>query len=165
MSDALLINPLEFARRGEQLAGETPLEALPRVQSAVLGAEQPLVWRLAGNLDAWQRPVLSLRITGEVRVVCQRCLEAMPWPLALATDVVLFRNEEQLADAEALDPEIEALLLDEAQDVRQLLEDEILLAIPFAPLHDSCSPKGVKAEPEASAPNPFAVLAALKKRG
>lgn len=148
------------------MSGEKPVTALSRVSNVVADTGVPVRYQIAGNIDALGRPVLSLRVTGEVGLVCQRCLEPMVFPFALATDLVVFRYEDQLAEAEALDPELEALLVEEAGDLMVLVEDEILLALPFAPRHDHCVdlPGSDEGPEELNAASPFAALAALKQR-
>lgn len=170
MSD-LLIDPIAFSRQQQEVFGQTPITGLARVKTAVVNDDAVVTWHVAGAVDSLNRAVLSLRIGGEVHVECQRCLEPMPVPLAIATDITLFRTEEQLAAAEADDPELECLLLEEATDLMVLIEDEILLALPFAPLHDECvGPVGDVAagaaeddDEELPAASPFAALAALKR--
>ena len=44
-----------------------------------------------------------------------------------------------------------------------LIEDEVLLGLPLAPRHDDCRPDAIE-KAKADKPNPFAVLAALKRK-
>ena len=79
------------------------------------------------------------------------------------------------AQAEALDNEIEddVLALPRALDLRELVEDELLLALPIVPRHDGDCPQPLPVpsddlpaasadEPDGGRPNPFAVLQSLK---
>jgi uncharacterized protein len=78
------------------------------------------------------------------------------------------------AQAAALDAELEedVLALEREQDALELVEDELLLALPLVPRHEECpQPLPLPAEDlddEADAapakPNPFAALAQLKKK-
>ena len=65
-------------------------------------------------------------------------------------------------DAESED---DVLAISRSLDVPELLEDELLLALPLVPRHEVCpEPLPVPEEaPEEKAPHPFAALAALKK--
>lgn len=165
MSD-LLIDPVEFSRQQRELMGQWPLAELARLKTAVVDDDAVITWHVAGALDSHNRPVLSVRVGGEVRVACQRCLEPMPVPLAISTDIVLFADEDRLAAAEADDPELECLLVEEARDVRTLVEDEVILALPYVALHDECVGLGSDEEDEDDelpAASPFAALAALKR--
>jgi hypothetical protein len=72
--------------------------------------------------------------------------------------------------AAALDAESEddVLALTPALDLRQLIEDELLLALPIVPRHDHCPeplPRAFADPQGAASPaeNPFAALAALKR--
>ena len=46
-------------------------------------------------------------------------------------------------------------------DVYSLLEDQILMALPFSPKHENCG--GGETAVQSDKPNPFAALAGLKK--
>ena len=77
--------------------------------------------------------------------------------------------------AEALDAELEddVLELQRHTDLSELVEDELLLALPLVPRHEDCPeplPMGELGDPEPAAdapperPHPFAALAQLKKK-
>ncbi|UXY14927.1 YceD family protein [Chitiniphilus purpureus] len=157
-----VIDSAEFARQARSLAGEVTLAALGRLHDRLADTTGSLSWQIAGETDRYQRPVLRLRVSGEVNLVCQRCLKPMAWPLALETTLTQFHDEALLDEAEAHDEDLEGMLADPALDVARLVEDEVLLAIPFAPRHDACA--GVAKAQGAEKPNPFAVLATLKTR-
>ena len=78
---------------------------------------------------------------------------------------VLLRDQaglDQLDDAE-IDEEYESILADAHLDVWHLLEDEILLSLPFAPKHELgvCQlASGLK--PQQNESHPFAALTKLK---
>jgi uncharacterized protein len=59
------------------------------------------------------------------------------------------------------------LALSKNLDLRELIEDELLLALPLVPRHEDCPQPlrvGHAPDPEPDArPNPFAALGALKK--
>ena len=102
---------------------------------------------------------------------CQRCLTPVDVPLDVERS---FRFVADEATAEALDEECDEdlLALSREFDLRELIEDELLMALPGVPRHEEC-PTSV---PLASSnddfevansekPNPFAALAALRKDG
>ena len=111
-------------------------------------------------------------LTGEVALpqICQRCLGSV--------DVaVLFHREfrfvatEQLAEAEDEASDEDVLVLSRDFNLLELIEDELLMALPVVPKHAVC-PDPVKlhvADPDFVAedsekPNPFAVLEQLKNK-
>ena len=110
---------------------------------------------------------LGLQADTTVVLQCQRCLQA------LASRVRVDRRFRFVADeaaAAALDEQIddEVLVLTPALDLRDLLEDELLLALPLVPRHDRCPEPlptsfGEDELPEDEAAHPFAKLAILRK--
>ena len=75
------------------------------------------------------------------------------------------RDEPALAELDAEDDEQEVLLADAPQDAMTLIEDEVLLALPFAPRCEraTCAGAPLAAQDTAPARAPaFAALAALK---
>ena len=83
-----------------------------------------------------------------------------------------FRFVADEATAEALDDESEEdlLALSREFDLHELIEDELLMALPVVPKHDECPTSVPLAssdddfeEANAEKPNPFAALAALRK--
>lgn len=166
-----------LAAAGGELSGEWPLADLERLAGSVMGAEPdgaPVHWQVEGE----QRPVTGgepevwLHLTAQacVNMRCQRCLSALVVPLDLDRWIRFVRDGAQ---AEALDAELEddVLELERQMDLRELVEDELLLALPLVPRHDVCPqplPSGAGDEqlPDApeQRPNPFAALAQLKKK-
>jgi len=74
-----------------------------------------------------------------VMLECQRCLDDFAWGFDVATDVLLAHDEAELAALDA-DSSLEVVLADGTVDPRALVEDELVLALPFAPRHpdDAC---------------------------
>ena len=158
------------AHRG-RLEGEIDLMRRPRLADRLAPATlaTPIAWNIAGGHDAMGRPTLSVAIEGRVPVVCQRCLQSFDFPVAQRTELLLAREEAEL---EALDAgESEVVLAAAPLDALTLVEDEILLSLPFAPSHadGQCTVQfgsGAALAPAEQAPgktSPFARLAAMKK--
>ncbi|MPM75651.1 Large ribosomal RNA subunit accumulation protein YceD [bioreactor metagenome] len=100
---------------------------------------------------------------------CQRCLGPVDVPLDIERE---FRFVADEATAEALDDECEEdlLVLSREFNLRQLIEDELLMELPVVPRHDECpSPVVLQStdsdfeEASSQKPNPFAALASLRK--
>lgn len=161
MSD-LAFDNAEFARRCKTLAGEFSLEQLPRIAADVPGGG-PIEFGLAGGSDDNGRSVLDLRLVGNLQLRCQRCLKPLAFELDVATRFTLFAEEGQLEAAEDEDDSVEGLLVEREFYLLPLIEDEILLSLPYAPTHEACESDTVASQDsKPEKPNPFAVLAALK---
>lgn len=106
-----------------------------------------------------QLPMLALNIQIELPMVCQRCLDAMPLSLDLSFEFAVCNEpSEALLDADDVD------WLDPAQEmsIANLLEDELLMALPISVLHEAdCE---LAQREVGKVVSPFAVLEQLKKR-
>ena len=118
--------------------------------------------------DALGISYVEVRASGSLSVTCQRTLEPFELPVTVDTRLGLIKLEREEA---GLPPDCEPLLV--AEDGRlnpmDVIEDELLLALPLIPINpDSSLPDEViSQEPETSGEgqreNPFAVLRELKK--
>ena len=162
-----------LAREGATLEGTLPLATLPRLLESAHAEQRPgdadlVRWRARaeqrGTAGAAPQPWLHLQAEAALALECQRCLG--PLPTALEVDR-WFRFARDEAQAEALDAEVEedVLELGRPLDLIELIEDELLLALPLVPRHDDCVPPLPLAEDalEDARPNPFAALAALRR--
>ena len=128
--------PLDVDRlaRGEaEIDFDVPLAELPRLQSRIAG--------IGGSVRGAARfgrqggfAVVELSLAGSAALQCQRCMQAMEFPLDSTSHVALIFAE---ADAAEVPEELEPVL---ARDGRisagELVEEELLLALPIVPLHE-----------------------------
>lgn len=174
----LVWNPLRldvqaFAHAGAHLEGEWPAAELPRFAEAggerwpavrfALQGEEVAV--LGGAPEVW----LRLQVTAQAEAQCQRCLQPVQLPLALDLRTRFMRSEEEAAALDAEQDE-DVLVLSRRFDLREWVEDELLLALPIVPMHETCPeplplPENPADEEEVPAKHPFAALAALRGKG
>lgn len=166
-----------FCRDGEGLQGSVALADMPRVAESVLraadgAAGDPVQWQAEGSMQAVSggapQCVVDLAIRATPTLECQRCLQPMTLPLVIERR---FRFVEGEDEAARLDDELEedVLALAPRFDLLALIEDEMLLALPLVPRHETCpalpaalrgSDAGAPAPPD---DHPFAALAALRR--
>ncbi|HXE19058.1 YceD family protein [Castellaniella sp. UC4442_H9] len=170
----MVIDTLLFARSARTMDGRLPALSCTRLCQD-LPMEQPGIfeWRLVGRTDAGRsdaaRAWLDVRVRGQVRVVCQRCLAPFDLELCVDSTLGLVDDAAQLEAADALETggcgsETEYLVADPHLDVQALIEDELILVLPYAPRHDVCPGAGAAPDPlDAKRPSPFAALARLRK--
>jgi uncharacterized protein len=152
------------ARR--EFEGRIALSALPRLRDALVDAGGDVAYVAEFDHDAMQVPYLELKIDAQLPLQCQRSLQRFLFPVRLVQRLGLIRNE---ADEAALPEGYEPLVVPEDGTLRplELVEDELILAIPVMPVMPGSESVErdwpVSAEEEVRA-NPFAGLAALKKQ-
>lgn len=158
-----VIDSLEFARTEQTLRGSLPVSGLVRLQESLHDALGHVEFVVRGGSDARRRPILTLDITGTLHLQCQRCLGPLDYPLRLTNTLLLVSRAE--AESEELDDgEVERIAESTELDVASLIEDEIILKLPYAPRHEEGRCRhGLGAAPDDARVSAFAKLAALKK--
>lgn len=143
--DALRLDMAAFIADAAPLSGAWPGADLARLATLQTPPQDTALadvrWRAQGQrlAAAGNTPQqwLVLQTQATVWLTCQRCLQPFALPLALDQRIRFVRDEAQ---AEALDAEIEddVLALSRSFDLRALVEDELLLALPIVPRHVQC---------------------------
>lgn len=177
--DPLKLDVEAFARDAGQLEGEWSMVDLPRLaesasEESPAASWPPLRWSVRGERltprAAEPQTWLHLEAEAIVSLVCQRCLQPYAQPLAVQRSLRFVRDEDLAAQLDA-DSDEDVLAMSRSLDLRELIEDELLLELPLVPRHEECPQPLVHAdeellEPEQDEkPNPFAALAALKGKG
>lgn len=167
----------DLARLAQELAKDANVAALPLVSWSATGRQVP---QRVGGPQLW----LDLKAEGEMAMECQRCLHAVSLPMFVDHSIRFVKDEAAAAELDA-DSDDDVLALSRQFDLMDLIEDELIMALPIVPRHDQCPtdvvslmtaesealPPGAEPEPAAEGqattasgrPNPFAVLASLKK--
>lgn len=149
------VDPMRLAETGQVLKGRVAVAKMPRLATALglsdagQDAESGL---LSGEIEAdlvfgvdvqGVRNVRG-RLHAELHALCQRCLQSMP--LTLQVDIAL-GMARTLEATERLSDEYEPLIVplvngqSQLQPLASIIEDELLLALPVAPMHaEQCLP-------------------------
>lgn len=154
---------------GRVFEGVLPLAAMSRLKGslAVSGAgetEGDARVVVGFGRDALQVPYVELEIEAELPLECQRSLQQFLLPVRMVQRLGLVASE---ADEAALPPGYEALVVpaDGALRPADLVEDELILAVPVVPVApgtEAMERDWPATSEEAAAASPFAGLAALK---
>lgn len=146
--------------------GSLPIAAFVRFADALERNEGDVTFALEFGRDALGVDFLDIRASCTPWLTCQRTLEPFQHPLDVVQRLGLIKRE---ADEAGLPEGYEPLLLsdDRQLQLRELIEDELILALPLVPAKaDAELPEQyaqaavLDDEPK---PNPFAALSALKK--
>ncbi|MFZ5654083.1 MAG: YceD family protein [Pseudomonadota bacterium] len=155
----------KLAAKGQRLSGWIDAGALPRLSAAVLGADSRCEAELRFSLGDSGVAEIHGRIEARVTLTCERCLEPFELPLSAAPALGLVGSE---ADADRLPHRLEpCMVADEELDLFDLVEEELLLALPIIAAHaeESCRRQWIEpAAAEDGIESPFGVLAQLKPR-
>jgi uncharacterized protein len=133
-----LIDGFEFAAAGAKQQGVWAVGDFPRLRDMLASDAGEIRYWIEGVRDLHDRPALRVKVRGVLQLRCQRCLEAMAFDLDTDETLVLAASQAEI-DAEPTDPSApDRLLAAEEVRVRDLLEDELILALPYAPRHEGC---------------------------
>jgi len=157
-----------LATRGVVIKGTASLEALPRLREAGIGMDALAVAEFRFSRDEELRYVVQTQVEVSLRLTCQRCLEGMQSHLATGSRMACVWSD---AEAAALPSSLEPLIVGEMADLNEILEEEILLAVPVSPGHEEdcwtqnghlLSEEAAQKAAEPGAGNPFSVLEKLR---
>ncbi len=149
-----------------RFAGRLAVAQCPRLASEVLDADAAVleVGLQADRRNGWPR--LHGAVDGHVTLECKRCGRAFLHVLHMVLDLrLVFSEDEERSALAAAEP---LLVEDDRLPLRQIVEEEILLALPMLPRCESCENEVDQvlessmpaSEQETPAPrdNPFAAL-------
>lgn len=151
-----VIDGFEFAAAGASLHGAWPADVFPRLRGMLYDSQGLVEYDLRGSRDVHGRHGLEMRIRAALRLACRRCLE--PVRVTVEEDIRLWlaRSQEEI-DALPLTAEgPDGIVASKEMAVRDLVEDELLLALPYAPQHENCPADG--ARPPGARQSPFSGL-------
>jgi uncharacterized protein len=151
---------VDFARNGKEIRGEIAVSTLFRLADKLAKSDGALTY-IVGGYHEDGRDMLKVSLQGVCTLRCQRCLGELEYPVNLVSRLWLL-PADKLDEAEKDDDEMDAIEAEPRLDVLALIEEELLLELPFAPRHTEgeCAPATNDLQQKAS---PFAVLAGLKK--
>ena len=129
-----IVDSVVFAANGSTVAREYSIADLPRVAEAggLPDTDVTVQFRFS-QLD--HRPAIHGALSGSVVLTCQRCLAEFSYALDESFELVVVNAEQDItAMPESHDP----IVVDPTRvDLRWLAEEQVLLALPFAPKHES----------------------------
>lgn len=156
------IEPVGLADVGRSFRGEIAVSACERLRPLLTDSDGMLQVSLSFHLDERRLRVLQGSIAGEIRLVCQRCLQPLVFPLQVTFSLGIATGE---AEIDRLPEGYEPLLASgEPLKTVEVVEDEVLLVIPAVPVHSGdarCMP-GYENRPLPAKDNPFSILEKLK---
>jgi len=151
------------ARRS--FAGSLPVASLRRLCEALADAGGTVRFALDFGRDSLRVSYVDVRAEVSLTMLCQRTLEPFALPVTVSTRLGLIRQE---SDEAGLPPDCEPLLVpaDGRLNPADVVEDELLLALPLVAINPNSSLLDVVTPPDVAGDDdrtsPFAMLRELK---
>ena len=134
------IDPIRLAVSRQQLEGELEISRLKRLTELLTLPDGVVKVQLDFDVDTNKIRHVRGLLSANLSLCCQRCLQALPWQLEADVSLAFIAHEHQIDELVA---EYEPYLLETSTIVlSDMIEDEILLALPQVPMHDEseCHP-------------------------
>lgn len=157
------------AARGVSISGALKPADLPRFVVLLAAEQGEITAELTFSRDEDKQAVIDVRFQAKVLVECQRCLQPMSLELAGDNRLGIVWTDDQ---ARHLPRHLDPLIVpEEGANLWDLLEDELILALPPYNYHDTEDCKQILSDYTGPAPdeeegdnkpNPFDILAQLK---
>lgn len=159
------IDPQRFAAQRLNVSGQLLLKLMSRLAKTLVNADGEADVNLDFGIDDEGYTYITGNVQASVQLECQRCLLGCDQQLRCEVSLAVVKTEEEAKQLPShYDP---FLVTDDKMLFSQLVEDELLLALPIVAYHakGECSMQHstTEAEPAPKKPSPFAVLAELKK--
>lgn len=164
-----------FAKQGGDESGSCALVGLNRLcdeahADASPTPDEQAAWRAVGESRVRRgvEPQTWIHLEGHAKLslVCQRCLQPVETTLQANRSFQFVAGEDQAAALDS-DSDDDVLALTRTLNLIELLEDELLLALPLVPRHEVC-PQPLKAREDEvlfeERAHPFAALSDLKRK-
>jgi uncharacterized protein len=174
MSNDPLPRALDFrkaAARGARLGGCVAPADLPRLRQMLANDDGEVRAEFAFRVDDQGRCLAHVTVRARVSVECQRCLRVLEREVTAESVLAAVWSDEQ---ARQLPAALEPLLAGESVDLWEIVEEELVLAMPPFSYHDDprclealagSLPAAETSADEGGKSNPFQVLARLKGEG
>ncbi|MCW8826058.1 MAG: YceD family protein [Gammaproteobacteria bacterium] len=162
-------DPVRFAKWGRRLEGSIPLSQMSRMTEQVTELRGEVSVALDCSMGEDRVRALRGHITAVVPMQCQRCMDEVEIQVDSQFSLGVVDSE---AFAEKLPEEYEPLFIEEGEKLflKELIEDELILALPIVPMHpqEECKAGGMSeddmnlVQEESPQESPFAILKDLK---
>jgi uncharacterized protein len=161
-------------RQQMRVEGCLPLSAMGRLLTLLVDDIGKVDAVLTFEIDEERRKRIGGAVQASVKVQCQRCLEPLELQLSESVNLALVSTEEKAKQLPAsIDPWISG---EETLVLADIVEEQLILCMPIVNMHQNCEASPIPVgrnnksgkvadidEATEHKPNPFAVLASLKK--
>lgn len=127
-------DPYKLSEQGIRLEGSVPVSSLRRVKDLLVNDEGVISAVLDFGRDEENRRIVKGELEADVCVICQRCLEPMREQVQSSFTLAIVSDDES---AKQVPSQYEPLETGPGGGVKlyDVVEDELLLAMPAFPMH------------------------------
>ncbi|MGH8578916.1 MAG: YceD family protein [Gammaproteobacteria bacterium] len=141
------------------IVGDLDLGRMGRLSSSLCRATGTVAVELQFGKDERGSRLVTGGWSTRLWLICQRCLE--PMEIALSGELRLEFVQATQEWGTSLDFEPMQVFESETVSLLEMVEDELILALPMAPMHAIADCRGIDIGPAVENQNPFGVLAKL----
>ena len=128
-----VLSPERFAHHRTALSGQIHLFQSGRLKEWLLDSSSVMAFDLIFSFNDRGVPVVKGQIHAELKTQCLRCYEPMLLPLSLAVNLQLMDLDSSLA--RGLDDDDVLTFAGQTLQLKDLIEEEIILNMPMSPRH------------------------------
>jgi uncharacterized protein len=140
--DIQCVNIPEAAKKHVNWTASLPLNIFERIRSMSLESVGQCTYQaelyMQNNKDHRSQSWLRLSCTAFLTLQCQRCLDPVILDCSFTSNFRFVANEDQAAKEDELSDE-DILVSSHKFNILELIEDELVLAIPYVPNHNVCT--------------------------
>lgn len=164
------IDLMNLVRLGHEIHQENQLSCFMRFTEdlPVQTGENQVSWTLRGYQKPHGPALVKLSLTANPQLRCQRCLRLFNYDVNSEVELQVVTSErafnEDVSESGKIDNDAyEKILANKPVDILALVEDELILSLPYISKHDIC-PESLEMPEDRleEKPSPFAVLEKLK---
>jgi uncharacterized protein len=163
MGEQHTIDPAHLTPKGTVFEGVLRPGDLEALAEDLANGDGELRYRVFARLDARRRRVVTCIINGFVFLTCQSTFEVYRHEVAIDDRLVLVGSEEELPPFEEESDREDFVVATSPVEVRGLVEEAVILALPMVPRKPGVAPAPETGEALPKKPSPFAALAKLKR--
>jgi uncharacterized protein len=167
------VDPWRLADQGKSFSGQEKLRNLSRLRDLMTRPGGEVAYELRFGRDEGRWPRIKGWVRTTLNLECQRCLGELGVPVDAVLDLAVI---EVAGEADALPESCEPVLAEDGRlRLLDIIEEELLLAMPQVPRHEAqycaaaaqraVAPQdGADTEQTEVPESPFAVLAGMKTK-
>tara|TARA_Y100001935_G_scaffold255670_1_gene271178 strand:- start:17819 stop:18328 length:510 start_codon:yes stop_codon:yes gene_type:complete len=156
-----------LCERSELFSGTVVLESMPRLAPLLAKTDLSAAYSLSFGQDSEKRLVISGNVSTKLKLKCQRCMEDLDFSIELTFCLSPIKTAKE---SDSLPEKYDPLLMNSDWIApMDIIEDELILAIPSAPKHEeedcAVSLRDLKVKDSlVKKESPFAILAKMKRK-